>query len=699
MGPGNSNNLPNQGILKLKIKFPWGPGADRDSAPDGFRLGTISLLAALVGAIAGVVAFALYHLIGFFTNLAFYHVFSFQFRSAAQNQLGPWVIGVPVIGGLIVGLMAKYGSPKIKGHGIPEAMEAVLTSKSRIEAKVAFLKPISAAIAIGTGGPFGAEGPIIQTGGAFGSLIGQIVSTTASERKVLLACGAGAGLAAMFNAPLTGALLAIELLLFEFQARSFIPLMLASTVAVAVRLQLFGDETMFRVGAFDYNFVHGIPFYLLLGLICGFAAVGFAAALQWLEVFFEHRKEIPVLLHPAIGALGLGIAGYFLPRVLGPGYETIVDVLNARFALAAVLLLLLCKAAVVLISLGSGTSGGTLAPIFMISAGIGSAFAMTVNHVLPSAHLSPGAFAVAAMGALLCASARATLTFMVCAMETTHDFHAVAPIILVCVIADAIALRYMPNSIMTVKLARGGFVPRQEFESNALKQLRVESVMVRDVATVEPEGSIRATAERFASGDLKFSRHHALPIVDSSGRLRGIVTQGDLLRALEVDPTGEMSVLDAGTSSLVVAYPDEWVFDAMTKMLENNIGRLPVVDRAEPRRLVGYINRANVMGSWRGHLHEELVREDGWFRNLSATGNSAGSGGVMTGWVSAISGGVIRILSEAQAGAEPGTGVFEEFVLLVPVRGVSLGDEVQIEYRNDRGRRTAVRVVELSHRQ
>ncbi len=296
----------------------WGTQAPGSSAPDGFRLGTISLLAALVGVIAGGVAFLLYHLIGFFTNLAFYHVVSFAFRSPAENQLGPWVIGVPVIGGLLIGVMAKYGSPKIKGHGIPEAMEAVLTTKSRVEAKVAFLKPISAAIAIGTGGPFGAEGPIIQTGGAFGSLVGQIVSTTASERKVLLACGAGAGLAAMFNAPITGALLAIELLLFEFQARSFIPLMLACTLAVAVRLRLFGDETMFPVGAFDYNFIHGIPFYLLLGVVCGFAAVGFAATLKWLEEFFDHMKKVPAVLHPGHRGAGAGDHRLFFAQGVRP---------------------------------------------------------------------------------------------------------------------------------------------------------------------------------------------------------------------------------------------------------------------------------------------------------------------------------------------------------------------------------------------
>jgi CIC family chloride channel protein len=676
------------------------PGGDtgRGAPAEGYRIGIISLLAALVGVIAGVAAFLLYHLIGFVTNFAFYHTVSFVFRSPVEHQLGPWVILVPVSGGLIIGLMAKYGSPKIKGHGIPEAMEAVLTSKSRIEPRVAILKPISAAIALGTGGPFGAEGPIIQTGGAFGSLVGQIVSTTATERKVLLACGAGAGLAAMFNAPLTGALLAIELLLFEFQARSFIPLMLASTVAVAVRLRLFGDETMFPVGAFDYNFIQGIPFYLALGLICGFGAVGFGATLKWLEEFFGHLKKVPTLLHPALGALVLGVTGYFVPRVFGPGYGTIVDVLNARFALAAVLVLLICKAAVVLISLGSGTSGGTLAPMFMISAGIGSAFAMAVNFIFPGAHLSPGAYAVAAMGALLCASARATFTFMVCAIETTHDFHAVAPVILVCVVADAIALRYMPNSIMTEKFARTGRAPRQEFEANVMKDLRVEDVMIRDVAAIDPKETIRDTSERIARGDAQFSRHHALPIVDSEGRLRGIVTQGDLLRALEADPTGLMSVLEAGTGSPMVAYPDERVFDAVTKMLENNIGRLPVVDRADPLKMVGYINRANVMGSWRGHLHEELVREDGWVRNFSSNGRPEEAGGTVTGRVSGISSGEIRIVSESRAMAEAGEGG-EEFVLHAPLRGVALGDEVRIAFRNEKGRRVAVRVVELSHRQ
>jgi CIC family chloride channel protein len=662
--------------------------------PVRFRLGFISVLASLVGVISGFVAYLLYNLIGFFTNLAFYGVWSFHFRSAADNQLGLWVIVIPVIGGLIIGVMAKYGSPKIRGHGIPEAMEAVLTSKSRIEAKVAILKPISAAIGIGTGGPFGAEGPIIQTGGAFGSLIGQLVSTTASERKVLLACGAGAGLAAMFNAPITGALLAIELLLFEFQARSFIPLMLANALAVAVRLRLFGDETMFQVGSFNYDLFHGIPFYLVLGLICGAAAIGFSSTLKWLEEFFDHMRKIPAVFHPAIGALGLGIAGYFLPRVFGPGYATIGDILNVRLALTAVVLLLVFKAAVVLLSLGSGTSGGTLAPMFMMSAAIGSTFAMVVNLLIPSAHLSVGAYAVAAMGALLCACARATFTFMVCAIETTHDFHAVVPVILVCVVADAVAVRFMPYSIMTEKLARMGFGAGQDYETNSLKQLKVADVMVRDVMTVCPEQTVRELADRFAIGDLKTSRHQALPIVDSGGRLQGLVTQGDLLRALQINTEGNTSVLDAGARSLVVAYPDERVFDAVTKMLENNIGRLPVVNRMDPQTMVGYINRANVMGSWRGHLQEESVREHGWWQNLKSVPENRSNGDVAIGRITSLTDDRLLLAQNSHSSAPP-----EGFALSAPTRGLFLGDEVRVSYRNENGRKIAVRIEELSSRQ
>src|SRR5579872_1936106 len=299
-----------------------------------FRLVMISFLAAAIGLLAGGIAFLLYKLIGLFTIIAFYGHFSAAFLSARHNHLGLWVIPIPVIGGLIVGVMAKYGSSKIKGHGIPEAMEAVLVNRSRIEPRVAILKPISAAIAIGTGGPFGAEGPIIQTGGAVGSLIGQVLHTTASERKVLLACGAAAGMAATFSTPIAGVILAIELLLFEFKSRSFIPLVIASTLATSVHFRLMGPGPMFQVGAMDFGLPHALPFYLVLGVLCGGAALGFSKLLYWVEDQFE-KLPVHEMWWPAIGALGLGIIGYFVPRVLGVGYDTISDILNAKMLLGA----------------------------------------------------------------------------------------------------------------------------------------------------------------------------------------------------------------------------------------------------------------------------------------------------------------------------------------------------------------------------
>jgi H+/Cl- antiporter ClcA/CBS domain-containing protein len=658
----------------------------------GFRLGFISGLAAVVGMLAGVVAFLLYNLIGLFTNLAFYQVWSFHFRSPANNHLGAWVMVIPVVGGIIVGVMAKYGSPKIKGHGIPEAMEAVLTSKSRIEAKVAILKPISAAIAIGTGGPFGAEGPIIQTGGAFGSLIGQIVSTTASERKVLLACGAGAGMAATFNTPIAGVILAIELLLFEFRSRSFIPLVVATTLATSVRHLLLGTGAMFQVLPMDFGIPRALPYYLVLGLVCGGIAIAFTKALYFVEDHFD-RLPIRELWHPAIGALALGIIGFYVPRVLGVGYDTLADILNNNLALKLLVLVAICKSVALLLSLGSGTSGGLLAPMFMSSAAAGGVFAIGVNFLIPGAHLSPGACALVAMAAVFGSASRATFAFIVFAFEIVHDFNAVLPLMLVSVIATAIAMRYLPNSIMTEKLARRGLDIHQEYEANALKQLKVADVMARDIATIEPEKTVRAAADRFATGDLKTSRHHALPIVDAAGRLQGLVTQGDLLRALQADPAGEMTVIDAGTCSLIVAYPDERVFDAVTKMLEHNIGRLPVVDRNDPHKLVGHINRANVMGSWRGHLHEEFVIEHGWFRNMR-TGSERRRGGVVTGRVAAVHDDEIRIRVD---GTEESP--VEEFALIAPARGVSRGDQVRVNYRNEDGRKIALRIEELSSRQ
>ncbi|MGH9512713.1 MAG: chloride channel protein [Terriglobales bacterium] len=582
--------------------------------PAQFRMVLISFLASGIGLLAGLVAFLLYRLIGLITNIVFYHRFVADFTSARHNQLGLWAILMPVLGGIIVGFMAKYGTPKIKGHGIPEAMEAVIVNRSRIEPRVAILKPLSAAIAIGTGGPFGAEGPIIQTGGAMGSLVGQIFHTTASERKVLLACGAAAGMSATFNTPIAGVILAIELLLFEFKARSFIPLVIASVLATAVHMRLLGAGPMFRVAPMDFGVPRALPFYLILGLICGLAAVAFTKLLYWTEDQFE-KLPINDLWWPAIGALGLGIIGYFVPRVFGVGYDTIGDILNANLALKLLIVVMIAKAAALVISLGSGTSGGLLAPMFMSSAALGGLFAMGIDKIFPAAHLSPGAFALVAMGAVFGAASRATFTFIIFAFEITRDYNSVLPLMLVCVIADGIAMLLMPRaSIMTEKLARRGLRIDQNYETDVLQQMVVAETMDREPPTLPSDTRIRDLADRIAKHDPEVSRHQGMIIVDGEGKLAGVFTRGDLFRALEKDPAGQMTVLDAGTRQVVVTYPDEALHDASAKMLRNKIGRLPVVDRRDPQTIVGYLGRPEIMAARMRRLEDEHVRDPGWIR-------------------------------------------------------------------------------------
>ena len=589
--------------------------------PAQFRIVLVSFLAAAIGLISGLVAYALYKLIGLFTNLFFFHRWSTDFTSVRFHHLGPWVILVPVIGGLIVGVMAKYGTSKIKGHGIPEAMEAVLVNRSRIEPRVALLKPISAALAIGTGGPFGAEGPIIQTGGALGSLVGQVLHTTAVERKVLLACGAAAGMSATFNTPIAGVILAIELLLFEFKSRSFIPLVIASTLATAVHMQLLGPGPMFQVSAMDFGIPHALPFYLLLGPICGLAAVALSKALYWVEDTFE-KLPVDELWWPAIGALILGIIGFFVPRVFGVGYDTIGDILNGQLAWKLLLLVMAAKFAALVISLGSGTSGGLLAPTFMWSAAMGGLFAIVGNHFFPAAHLSPGAFALVAMGAVFGAASRATFSFIIFAFEITRDYNSVLPLMLVAVIADGIAMLFMPtSSIMTEKLARRGLRVHQDYEADALTQATVGETMETDPPVIPADTKVGALAERIARHDPAVARYEALLILDADGRLAGIITRGDILRALDKDPSGAMIVQEAGKTHLVVTYADELVSEAAAKLLRFDIGRLPVVDRADERKVVGYLNRASILAARSRRFRDEHVLEPGWLKRSSRQGS------------------------------------------------------------------------------
>jgi len=581
------------------------------AGPDGLRLLLMSLFAGVIGLVAGLAAYALYGLIAICSNLVFYHRLSAVLPTITENPLGLWIIVVPALGGLIVGIMAKYGSSKIRGHGIPEAIEAIMINKSRIAPRVAILKPLSAAIAIGTGGPFGAEGPIIQTGGALGSIFGQLLHMTAAERKVLLGCGAAAGMAATFSTPIAGVIFAIELLLFEFRSRSFIPLVIATTIATTVHVVLIGPGPMFSVGSPHFDIASGLPFYLLLGVLCGLMATLVSRSLYWIEDQFE-KLPLDQMWWPAIGALGLGIIGYFVPRVLGVGYGTLSDILNNHLTLTLLLVILVFKTAALLISLGSGTSGGLLAPMFIGGAALGAAYAIVVNHLLPGAHLDPAAYALTGMAAVFAAASRATFAFIIFAFEITRDYDAVLPLMLVCVIANAVAQLFLKESIMTEKLVRRGLKVHLEYEVDVLHQVQVGEVMDKQPAALPAALALSELAARIGRHDTSVAKHSAYPLLDAEGHLAGIITRGDVFRALERGADAATPLLDAGHASPVVTYPDETLHDAAEKMLRHGIGRLPVVDPADPQRLLGYLDRAPLLEARQRRLNDESVVETGW---------------------------------------------------------------------------------------
>jgi H+/Cl- antiporter ClcA len=395
------------------------------------RLIIFSAFGALMGIIGAVAAWALYHLIMIFTGIAFYHTFTLRTPLYPPAEgLGAAAVIVPVLGGLIVGVMAKYGSDRIKGHGIPEAMEAVLRHKARISPRIAIFKPISAAIAVGTGGPFGAEGPIIQTGGAIGSLIGQSMRMTTAERRTLLACGGAAGMVGIFNTPIAAVALALELLLFEFRARSLVPVIIASAVAAAVRTVLLGGNVMFSIGKTPgIGGPLDVLWFVPLGIIVGLGAVIFSKALTWVEEFFE-RLSVNPILKPAIGALLLGVIAIFQPLVLGMGYPTITKILDNGFGNGTLIGLAIGKAVALIASLGSGTSGGLLAPMLLVGAGIGSIYGRGITSLFPAVGINPGICGIVAMSSLFSAAARAPLTSFVFAFELTGDYKAIVPLMI-----------------------------------------------------------------------------------------------------------------------------------------------------------------------------------------------------------------------------------------------------------------------------
>ena len=545
------------------------------------RTALLTTLAALVGLAAAGTAWVLLHLIAFITNAAVFGRIGFHPPSYATLHPTPRVVLVAVLGALVISALARW-SPVIRGHGIPEAMEAVLTKQSRIAPRTAVAKPLSAAIAIGTSAPFGAEGPIIVTGGALGSLLGQIVRVSPTERKILLACGAAAGMSATFGAPIASVILAIELLLFEFSARALIPLVAATGVAAGVHNALFGSGPLFAVPVHDYRGLGALPAFVLLGLACGLMAVVITKGLFVVERLYR-RLPVGITWHPVVGAVLFSTVGLVAPRALGVGYDAIGDVLNSRLALGTVAVLGLVKLVAWWLALGSSTSGGTLAPILLISSAFGTLFGTALNRVLPGPHVPPGAFALVAMAATFGACTRATFTAIVFVFELTGTYQVIVPLMLATVLADLVFSSLSEHSIMTEKLSHRGLRIGRLYSVDPLTTSLVSQIMTSPVETLPPSATVADTRDRFGAG-----AHGAYPIVDDDRLVVGIVARGDLLGE-DLDPLGR--ALDHASRDVVSVKPTDTATTVLHLMLDERVDHVPVMVDG---RLVGICTRSDL---------------------------------------------------------------------------------------------------------
>lgn len=568
------------------------------------RVVFICALCIVLGICAAAVARILFHLIGFFTNISFFGRFSSQFSSPADNHLGLWVIAIPVIGGLIVGVMARYGSRAIRGHGIPEAMEQVLTNDSRIPARLTWLKPLSAAVAIGTGGPFGAEGPIIATGGALGSFFGQILSVTANERKTLLAAGAAAGMAATFGSPVAAVLLAIELLLFEFRPRSLIPVALASAAATATRMAILGFHPIFPMPNLMTPSGSAQVIYVVLGAIMGVVAIFVTRAVYLVEDLFD---LLPVhwMWWPAIGGLAVGIVGYFAPLTLGVGYTNITGLLTGAHTMKIVATLCVMKFISWAIALGSGTSGGTLAPLFTIGGALGALLGAGAQTLFPHAGVDIRIAALVGMAAIFAGAARALLTSVVFAFETTLQPLGLLPLLGGCTASFLISCLMMKHTIMTEKIARRGIRVPAEYEADFLNQITVATVALTDVMVLLGTETLGATRTWIKSG-VKGTSHQGFPIVDKNQNLVGVLTRRDLLDSEIHD---SFILEDLLKRPPVTVYDDCTLREAADYMVNQDVGRLPVMSRKHPAKLVGIITRRDLLAAHRRRLDQSKRSE------------------------------------------------------------------------------------------
>jgi H+/Cl- antiporter ClcA len=568
------------------------------------RVVPISLLAIAIGVVCAFVALGLLRLIGFFTNLFYFGRWSTALVSPAGNHLGIYSVFVPIAGGLIIGVMAKYGSERIRGHGIPEAIESILLNGSRIEPKVTLLKPISSAISIGSGGPFGAEGPIIMTGGAVGSIIAQLFHLTSAERKTLLVAGAAGGMSATFASPVAAVLLAVELLLFEWKPRSMIPVALASAMAAVVRRYILGFGPLFPVPLHPlFIGPKGLLGCALVGLLAGALSALLTLSVYAAEDTFQ-RLKLHWMWWPAIGGLVIGLGGLVFPQALGVGYDTIGALLQGSVTSRVILGVLLVKWFIWAVSLGSGTSGGVLAPLLMMGGALGGLEAM----FLPNE--GAGFWPLISMAAILGGTMRAPFTSIVFAFELTHDANVFLPLLVSSVIAHGFTVLMLRRSILTEKVARRGYHLSREYAIDPLEILFVHEVM-RTKVVVLPAATTLGEIWHSLRVDHR-QEQRLLPVVNAEGQLVGVVTRGDISERMEQNGDAALGMVmgDLARTNAVEAYPDESLRIVVYRMVEKGCTRMPVLERST-RKFLGLVSLNDLLKARSRHLEEESRRERG----------------------------------------------------------------------------------------
>jgi|HubBroStandDraft_5_1064220.scaffolds.fasta_scaffold01047_6 CIC family chloride channel protein len=570
------------------------------------RVLILAALAIVVGSAGAGAAWALARLINLVTNLAYFGTLSAAPSNVADNTLGLAAALIPVAGCLVIGLMARYGSEKIRGHGIPEAIEAILIGRSRIQGRVALLKPLSSAISIGTGGPFGAEGPIIMTGGALGSLFAQLFHLSNAERKTLLVAGAAAGMSATFGTPIAAILLAVELLLFEWKPRSFVPVAVASVVAATWRSWALGTAALFPLATSHLLPQTGLLLAAVLGIAAGLASGLLTAMVYGAEDLFQ-RLTFHWMWWPLIGGVVIGVGGLIEPHALGVGYDNIAALLHGDLASGPALRLLIVKAIIWSVALGSGTSGGVLAPLLIMGGVLGSLFG-----ALCGVQFSPGSdtgmWALIGMGAMMGGTMRSPLTALMFGLELTHDMNSLLPLAIGCVAAHLTTVLLLKRSILTEKIARRGHHITREYVVDPFETVRVADIMAQPAEALPADWTVGETLTFFTAPDAP-RRHKSYPVIDRDGRVLGMVSRADALRWLrdEHSLTGLLREQIAG-QDLVVAYDDELAGQLADRMTSSDVGRVPIVNR-QSGSLVGLVARRDLLRVRTNMVRHERERE------------------------------------------------------------------------------------------